>query len=378
MKVRATLFGVVLPLFLLLSFSLVVTPSQAGDSPTLNKGKKWRIGYYEGGPYSEYTDTMRTLVKGLIQLGWILDTNPPELYEQMPKPYWDWLSRCNSPYLSFSADDAYSADWDDSERSKIRALMMKKLESGELDLVLAMGTWAGQDLANDKHSVPTMVLSTSDPIGAGIIKSAENSGLDHVTARVDPTRYSRQIRMFHRIAGFKTLGLAYENTPDGRIYSAVDEVMQISRERGFKVITCQVIDTTADTEKSNRSCIDCYQKLAREADAIYVTALACVDRQVPELAAIFKQYRKPSFSMIGSKYVQQGIMLSLSSDSGYAALGKYNAMKFGEILNGTKPGRLNQVLEDPLEVAVNLETARQIGFNIPKSILRIASEIYEK
>ncbi|NNF98285.1 MAG: ABC transporter substrate-binding protein [Desulfobacteraceae bacterium] len=359
--------------FLLLFSAL----SWAENTPRLNNGKKWRIGYYEGGPYSDYTDTMRTFVKGLIELGWIQETPPPELFSDIPKPYWKWLAECDSKFLSFQAEDGYSASWDEQKRSTIRSALLEKLKANTLDLVIAMGTWAGQDLANNEHAIPTLVMSTSDPIKAGIINSAGSSGLEHVTARVDPGRYLRQIRMFHRIAGFQKLGIAYEDTPDGLLYSAVSEVHRIAEERGFDVITCHVIDSTADTELSDRSCMDCYRQLVEKAEAVYVTALTCVDRQVKALADLFKAAGVPSFSLVGSKYVRKGLLLSISSDSGYTELGRYNAGKFGEILNGKKPISLEQVFEDPLAIAVNIKTAREIGIEIPKSILRIAAEKYE-
>jgi ABC-type uncharacterized transport system substrate-binding protein len=221
-----------------------------------------------------------------------------------------------------------------------------------------------------------MVLSTSDPVRAGIIQSAEDSGLDHVTARVDPRRYLRQIRMFHRIVGFNTLGIAFENTPDGKIYSAISEAQQIAKERNFKIITCEVLDAIPDTQESDRSCFKCFRELSEKAEAVYVTALTCVDRKTSEIADIFKSARVPSFSLVGSKWVKSGILLSISSDSGYTELGKYNANKFGEILNGTIPRTLNQTFEDPLDIAVNMETVRAIDFYMPKSILKIATEIF--
>lgn len=280
--------------------------------------------------------------------------------------------------MSFSPDDCYSANWDDNRRILVRKEILNKLALKKLDLVIAMGTWAGLDLANDRHSVPIMVLSTSNPVRAGIIKSAKDSGFDHVTARVDPNRYLRQIRMFHRIVEFKTLGIAYENTPDGRIYSAVADIHQVADERRFKVISCEVNDTTSDTQKSDKSCIECYKKLSKITDAVYITALTCADRKEAEIAKIFRFAKKPTFSMLGSKFVKKGLMLSISSDSGYSELGRYNAMKFGKILNGAKPGSLNQLFADPLDIAINIKTARQIGFHIPETILRIATEVYEE
>lgn len=345
-----------------------------GNAPRLNNGKKWRVAYYEGGPYSEYTDTMRTLVHGLISTGWITAENPPDFQQEMPKPYIDWLTQHGSPYLSFKPENCYSAGWDDQKRVKMRNELLKKLKHGGIDIVLAMGTWAGLDMASNAHSVPVMVLSTSDPIRAGIINSATDSGFDHVTARVDPNRYARQLRMFHRIVEFDTLGIAFEDTEDGRIYSAINEAERTAKERGFELMTCSV--SIPDKRESAPSCFKCFRELVKKVDAVYLTALVCADTRTQELADIFKNARIPSFSMVGSKWVKEGIMLSISSDSGYAGLSRYNADKFGKILNGTKPRDLNQIFEDPLDIAINMGTAKAIGFPMPKSILKIATEVY--
>ena len=118
-----------------------------------------------------------------------------------------------------------------------------------MDLVIAMGTWAGKDMANNNHKTPTMVLSTSDPIGSGIIKSIEDSGYDHVHARVDPTRYERQVRIFHDLIGFQKLGIAYEDSVYGRTYAAIDPIEKVAKERGFDIVRCYTQSDIADWEK---------------------------------------------------------------------------------------------------------------------------------
>ena len=80
MRYKITFRCATLMLFFLSIFSLWTDSLWADSTPILNNGNKWRIGYYEGGPYSDDTDTMRTLVKGLIELGWIKDRNPPGLF----------------------------------------------------------------------------------------------------------------------------------------------------------------------------------------------------------------------------------------------------------------------------------------------------------
>lgn len=350
--------------------------SLAKSAPKLNNGKKWRIAYYEGGAFSDYTTTMNTFIVGLVNLGWISDKSLLKFYQGNSKQSAQWIEHFNSEYLSLKREDHYTAQWDDHLREKNRKDILQKLKQKKIDLVIAMGTWAGLDLANNEHSIPVLVMSTSDPIKAGIIHSTQDSGFDHVTARVDSTRYIRQLRMFHRIVGFSTLGIAFENTPDGLIYATMSSAKQVAEERDFKIIPCEVLPASLDNFASDQSCLHCYRELSKKAEAVYVTALTCVERAQNEIADIFKEAQRPSFSQRGSGLVESGIMLSVSSDSGYDALGEYNATKFGEILNGARPRSLKQEFKDPLEIAVNIETAKEIGFEIPKSILKIATEVY--
>ena len=96
------------------------------------------------------------------------------------------------------------------------------------------------------------------------------------------------------------------------------------------------------------------------------------------LAEIFITNRIPSFSMIGSKQVKKGVMLSISSDSGHESQGMYNASKIAEIFNGAKPRSLPQNFADPADIAINMNTVDRIGFKMPPSIYKIAHEIYRK
>jgi len=365
--------AVVVPVFLGVPTCKGIEPTQ----PVTKDGEKWRIAYYEGGAYVDYKDCMHAIIGGLMSLGWIDKAELPGLEGDVPKPYWNWLSKeSKSRFLEFREEDAYSALWSDEQRATTRVEVLKKLQSGDIDLIIAMGTWAGQDLANNLHRVPTTVVSTSDPIHAKIIRSAEDSGLDHVTARVDPNRYLRQVRMFHRLVRFHKLGVAYEDTPDGRIYSAIPAIEKVAVERGFELVICNLDDSQEDRYAAGRACLECMQALAADADAIYLTALLSVDEQLKPIAELLLKEKVPSFSMIGSKYVKEGILMSISTDEGYEAQGLYDAGKIARILNGAAPRTLEQEFPDPLDIAINMATAKAIGVTVPNGILRIAHEIY--
>ncbi len=172
-----------------------------GTSPVLNDGQKWRVVFYEGGPHSNYYHYLEATILGLMKLGWIerADLDKIQSKNKDTRRLWNWLARdARSDYLEFVADGYYSANWDDQQRRENRGRILESLKRDtDIDLVIAMGTWAGLDLANDEHSVPTVVMSTSDPVESGIIQSVDDSGYDHVHARVDPYRYERQLRIFH-------------------------------------------------------------------------------------------------------------------------------------------------------------------------------------
>jgi len=247
-----------------------------------------------------------------------------------------------------------------------------------IDLMIAMGTWAGQDLANNDHSTPTEVMSASDPLAAGIIKSIEDSGYDHVHAQIDPYRYERQVRIFHDMVGFKKMGICYEDTEAGRSYAAIDKVEKVAKERGFQIVRSFTKSDVADTKLAEESVKKAFRDLVKQCDAIYVTVQGGVNyRSIPELANIANSYQIPTFSQSGSEEVKYGFLASISQ-AGFKYIGEYHALIIAKIFNGAKPRELPQLFEEPPKIAINLKTAEDIGFDPPVDILLAADEIFQE
>ncbi len=345
-------------------------------------GTKWRIGYLEGGPYSQYPPTLKATVKALAELGWMAPVTFPEADTAAAREdaaaVWRTLSeQARSEYLEFPAEAFWAGDWNEAiPREALREEVLAALDAGEVDLMIAMGTWAGQDLANDSHSVPTVVLSASDPLGAGIVPSVEDSGLDHLHARLDPTRYRRQLGLFHDIIPFRTLGVVYEDTVAGRTYAAFDDVMAVAEERGFAVETCT---TTLDVNSGQafRNLLACHEELAPKVDAVYLTENngMQLDR-LPELLAPLFAEDLPTFAMAGSTEVRHGVLLSIAQ-ADFKYVGEFHAKIIAKILNGAAPRELRMVFEEPPKIAINLKTSEAVGFDPPVDILMAADEIYE-
>ena len=336
-----------------------------GTTPVLNNGRKWKIVYYEGGPHANYYHYLEATVRGLMSLGWIekADLTKVKSKKKDTERFWNWLvNSAKSDYLEFDKDGYYSANWDDEQRRSNKSRLIERLKSeGEINLVIAMGTWAGLDLANKEHSVPTIIMSTSDPVESGIIKSQDDSGYDHVHARVDPYRYERQLRIFHDIIKFKKLGIAFEDSIYGRSYSAIDTVEKVAADIGFDVVKCYTKSDISDTKIASKSVIRCFEKLSKEVDAIYVTIQGGVNTEsIPRLVEIANQNSIPTFSQLGAKEVQQGFLFSISRP-GFKPAGLFLSATIAQVLNGAKPRQLKQVFEESPSIAINLKTAEIVG-----------------
>jgi ABC-type uncharacterized transport system substrate-binding protein len=385
MKTNCYKVSVCIVLSILLAFSSMGFAADKKPyltSPPAQAAKKWCIGYYEGGPYKTYPVTLIATVNSLEELGWIEPvTVPPQEDERDMSRLWAWLAaNVKSKYLEFKADAYYSYNWNKELREQTKQMFIRRLkETADIDLIIAMGTWAGQDLANNDHSIPTLVCSTSDPIGSKIIKNEKDSGYDHVHAQIDPTRYLKQIRAFHDVFGFKKLGVAFQDTVSGRSYAAIEDIQKVAKERKFEIAECYTLSGAAIPE-THASVIKCVQELAPEIDAFYLTQQTGVNKEtLPQIVAVMNAHKIPTFSQAGPDEVRQGILLSVASPD-FKVLGKFHAGTIAKIINGAKPRDLNQIFELTVKSAFNAATAKKIGLKpeLYNLLLLSSVEVYKE
>ncbi len=224
-----------------------------------------------------------------------------------------------------------------------------------------------------------MVISASNPLSSNIIKRIDDSGFDHLNARVDPDRYQRQLTIFHDIFGFKKLGVVYDKeTEAGKSYAGIDDAEKVAKTRGFEIISCHAPSADTSRREAKAAILKCYNEIAAKTDAVYVTAHRGVTLEnLPGLLAPLNAKRIPTFSQQGSIEVSHGVLMSIAQ-AGFRYVARFHAETIAQIFNGAKPRGLPQLFEDPPRIALNLQTAVAIGYDPPIDILGAADEIYEE
>lgn len=341
---------------------------------------KWRLIYVEGGPYIDYSQIFKATVDAMEELGLIQNAYPYDVVnENDSKKIWEWLTEhAGGDYIEFVKDGFYSSEWDEALQSQNKKDILERIATKkDIDVILTYGTSAGLRFATDEHTIPVLSMSVTDAVQAGIIKSVEDSGLDHVHGQVELGRYVRQLAIFHDIFKFKKLGVPVPTTDEGRASVAYDDIEKTAKALEFEIIPCEMDYYSKETAFFTHL-QQCITTLSQEADAIYLTTNSGMqwDKMQALLAPIVKA-EIPSFSQSGLMETKLGVLMSIAQSS-FASEGLHGATALKKILEGTKPRDIGQTFEGPLGLALNLEMARLIGWNPPFEILVAVDLVYQE
>lgn len=384
MKKVIAILGILLCCFVMTNLNLAATQADDTGHTSVNApttrpdGSKWRFGYCGSESFITYTTTLVALVNALEEIGWVDNL---EGFDQVAKTedsrtIWSWLAtREVSPYIEFVDDAFYNLrDPDFDQEAIIERLSNKK----DIDIMLVMGAAAGILLSNAEHDTNIFVFAASNAVRSGIIDSVEDSGKDNVWAHMDEHRFVRQTRAFYDIVEFKKLGMVYEDSDNARVYSAVNEIESLAKEKGFEIIRYHVTEprTPEEFPRYYQEVQAAYNKLAEQVDAVYVTIASLESEKLPELFQPFYEHKIPVFSQLGNIEVQYGALLTVSVMD-EVNVGRFGADTISKCLLGAKPRDLEQSFQSAPMITMNAEVAKKIGFKLPFDLVIVVDEAYQ-
>jgi putative ABC transport system substrate-binding protein len=212
-------------------------------------------------------------------------------------------------------------------------------------------------------TVPTVMVFTSDPVGAGFVANLAHPGgnVTGLSADASPDLWK------------KYLGLLREVTPR---MSKVGALGQVAAHFGFAEleIAAQQLGIALEIADLKRpedfdSVFNAMAGKHVDAVVVIVGPLTYQLRQAIGDAAL--KHRLPAISTL-SEYPRAGLLMSYGPnlDELYGRAAAY----VDKILRGAKAGDLPVEQPSRFELTVNMRTAKSLGVNVPRSLQLLAAE----
>ncbi len=215
-------------------------------------------------------------------------------------------------------------------------------------------------------TIPIIVIM-SDPVGAGIIDSLARpggniTGFDTLTSELSEKRLGLLAEMVPRLSRVGVLRDVDEKNKTFEEYRTAARALKIQLQ------SLEVRGLKPDIEGAFRAAIK-----GRAQAIITVTSGPLFIRQ-KKIAELAIKNRLPSLFQ-GSTWVEAGGLMSYSTDE--IAVFRQAARHVDKILKGTKPADIPVERPMKFEFVINLKTAKQIGLNIPQSVLFRADKVIQ-
>jgi putative tryptophan/tyrosine transport system substrate-binding protein len=255
----------------------------------------------------------------------------------------------------------------DEGRAERQAQHVAELVNLNLDLILAAGTDRARALRDATGTIPIVMLSGVDPVGAGLVESLAHPG-GNVTGAVEhhPELPGKQLELLREIGPGITRVTALGSVPslDGARY---EELAVAARALGLQLRALRVPTAEALAEALPR-------EAGERTDALLVVhsgLMASQQMQVFEFAA-----RQGLPAMYGRRtYAEAGGLAAYGPD--LRDLYYRVATHVDKILRGAKPAELP--IEQPMrfDFVVNLKTAQALGITFPNEIMLQVTEVIQ-
>ncbi len=227
----------------------------------------------------------------------------------------------------------------------------QKFVSEGVDLILSIATPTSQAAVNATTTIPIVFSAVTDPIGAGLVKNLENSG-NNVTGISDLTPVRKQFELIKEmLPEAKAVGTIY-NAAEANSVLTNELAKEACADLGLQLIEATV-SSTADVLLAARSLVGKVDAIYVSTDNATVTALDAVvqvtnENNIPLVLADPTTLDKGALAAIGFDYYQHG---------------QQTAPIVIKILEGAKPTDIPVEFAKNVQLAVNLDTAKEIGMS---------------
>lgn len=287
------------------------------------------------------------------------------------------LARHPDIRCAYPEDAHKSPGWEPENMARLPQVASELMHRKDLDLIVGLGTAAVKALlVANTGQIPILGMGMADPVAAGVVTGISDSGVDNFTCRIVADRWSIMFRVFHDVVGFSTLGILYQNTPEGRVYASLDDAHAMASELGFTVLEYGGL-SSAETDDECRAGLEHLRKQGM--DAFFIGPLNCFDKEKNDVGALLElinAWKIPTFARDGEDFVRAGALMGFSTWN-FVPTGEFLAHQALAIFKGALPRSIAMVDRIEPTIAINLATASKIGFEFPLDVLVVSDQIFE-
>ena len=238
----------------------------------------------------------------------------------------------------------------------------------KVDVLATPGTTPSFAAQKATTTIPIVMMSLIDPVGAGLVKSlarpgGNSTGLSNMSAELGP-------KLLEMLRGMlpKVTRVAYLANPSNAGNSlGLKNVQGAAQKVGVKI---QPVEVSTPQE-----IVNAFAVMARQnTGALIVPLDPLFQQQKNQIVELAAKQRLPSIGMY-SEYVEAGGLMSYGQNirENYRRAATY----VDKIFKGANPGDLPVEQPTKFELVVNLKTARTLGIKVPQSILVQATKVIE-
>ncbi len=245
--------------------------------------------------------------------------------------------------------------------------LIEELVKLKVDLLLAPTPIAIRAAKQATTTIPIVMVSGSDPVASGMVESLARPGgnLTGISTLAQDLNGKRLELLKEVVPQLSRVGILFDKGSSSSVAN-LKEYENAARVLKIETQSLEVHGPKPDLEPIFKTAA----KL-RIGGLITITN-ANLFVQQKRLAELAIKNRLPSM-FFGSTWVDYGGLMSYSTDE----LGAFRraATYVDKILKGAKPADLPVEQTTKFEFVINLKTARQIGLNIPQSVLFRADRV---
>ncbi len=239
----------------------------------------------------------------------------------------------------------------------------KALVGENVDLIHSIATPTSQACVNATKTIPIVISSVTDPVGAGLVKSLEHPG-GNVTGTTDRSPVDRQLDLILEIVPkAKRIGFMYNSGEDNSI-SSLKQLQEAAAKRNMEVVEATV---------SNSSGVYLAAKsLVGQVDVIHIPTDNTVVSAFESVVKVCEENKIPLFAAdIDS--VPRGAIAALAID--YYRLGRQSGDMAVRILQGANPADMPVETLKDLKLVVNENAAQKMGVSLPETVVKRADKV---